>query len=288
MSYLRTTIYIIIGFVLGVAAFMYMFSMNDHNLAVGRVLFSALFVVSLILAALQFSYVREWNKKDAANKALYISKDKISALMDTLSSHFPAREMMRNRYIITIEEIHNMMGVFIEKSKDDENNILYQFVYHVKIEPNDIESYKQIEEYKDKIHNKNGNFIKTFNEKADGKEVERALNSLLNEYEFISLSTRKGIFDKETVIDLIGPNIALTFYIFQNYIRHLRVDSRHGGSPDNEKNHSYEEFEKFTKEIINYKNNKFKLEKITYEKLDKEKYEKKYQVPFRLSPCELK
>ena len=61
------------------------------------------------------------------------------------------------------------------------------------------------------------------------------------------------------MIELLGPNIVTTYNVLSPYIAHLRNDDRHG----KKRVYVYEHFEKFAKEILLYKNNKFGLKIVT-------------------------
>ena len=221
--------------------------------------------VSVFLASRSYIYTRDWNKKNSANQALYRSKEKINEHIDYLSPFFNMRQMMRNGEVASIQNIHNAMGVFISEKNSIGKNV-YRFVYHSK-EPcqQDIQN----------IHNsKQSNYCVEFDKTVNGKQIERAILSLLGEYEYLCMSAMTGIFDKEAIIELIAPNIVTTFNTLSDYIMHLRIDKRHGGG----RAYVYEYFEKFSKEIILYKDNKFNLKIVELE----EKKER-HHVPFLLS-----
>jgi hypothetical protein len=228
-------------------------------------------LLSVMLASRQFVYNTEWNKKDAANRALYESQKNISQYMSVLGKYYDVRECMRNKRVISIQDIHNLMGVFVKNGVDKDGKEVYKFVFNGSlIDDNDIKN----------IHNKKTTgYVTSFDRNKNGKEIERTLLSLLNEYEYICLSTRKEIFDKETVIELIGPSIAAAFIVFQDYIMHLRVDSRHG----NGRYSVYKEIEDMYKEIQTYKGNVFNLDIINIPPYDSTEADKRYKVPFRIS-----
>lgn len=262
-KHLDKTIYGILGLLAGMAVFSIWKDKVPFLDIVKIVLTPTIIFTSLVLTAKQFAYNREWNKKDAANKALYASKSKINEYIDALSTHFNLRQMMRNNQIAKIQDIHNAMGVFVKSSNGTE---LYDFVYH---------SASPKQEDIRRVHEKiDSDYITEFDSSINGKDIERAILSLLGEYEYLCMSCKYEIFDHNAVIELIGPNIVTTFNTLSDYIMHLRIDSRHGGG----RSHVYEYFESFSKDIVNYKNNKFNLKCAELTEVSE-----RHKVPFKLT-----
>lgn len=257
-------LYISLGVFLGLLWGYILHTNNKDILSILKAMSPFAILLSVMLASRQFVYNGQWNKKDAANKALYAAKENINKFIDELPLNFNFRQMMRNGEIATIQEIHNSMGVFVKSEMYDNDNKVYNFIYHCK-EPlaRDIQN----------IHNKDKGYCKEFNTSIDGRQIERAILSILGEYEYICMSCMQDIFDKEAVIELIGPNIVTTFNTMSDYIVHLRKDGRHGGG----RLYVYDYFESFSQEIVKYKNNKFNLEVV---KIVENR--ERHLVPFRL------
>jgi len=259
-------LYVSLGLTLGIALTYLLLIKNIDVLATLKSMSPFAILLSVMLASRQFVYNGEWNKKDAANKALYSAKENINTFIDDLPFNFNFRQMMRNGQVAKIQDIHNAMGVFVKSNLYTEDNRVYKFIYHSN-EPNsnDIRN----------IHNKlEEGYITEFDKSIEGKKIERTILSILGEYEYISMSCMRDIFDKKAVIELIGPNIVTTFNTMSDYIMHLRLDSRHGGG----RSYVYEYFEKFSKEIILYEDNKFDLNLISLEES-----REKHKVPFRMA-----
>lgn len=262
-----------LGFVTGAALTIWMVGLSENTIDILKVIAGMILAVSAGIAVQQFKFNREqaeraneWNKKDAANKALYAAKENINKFIDSLPADFNLRQMMRNGQIASIKDIHNAMGVFIKSDQYSGSNRVYNFVYHSATpQAHDIQH----------IHDKEvEGYCMEFNTKVDGRKIERSILSILGEYEYICMSCTQDIFDKEAVIELIGPNIVTTFNTLSDYIVHLRQDGRHGGG----RSYVYDYFEKFSKEIVEYKGNKFRLS--MFEIVENRE---RHLVPFRLT-----
>lgn len=265
---LYTTLGVFVG--LGVAYWYIEHTAQSSLLDLLKSMSPAAILLSVMLASRQFAYNTVWNKKDAANKALYASQKHISQYMTTLSKHYDVRERMRNKKTISIVDIHNMMGVFVQDGTNKDGKYVYRFVFNGDdVTDNDIKNTH--------IKHDTG-YATSFDHSRDGREIERTLLALLNEYEYICLSTRKDIFDKETIIELIGPSIASAFIVFHDYIMHLRIDNRHGRG----RYKTYIEIEKMYEVIRGYKKNTYRLPAIESVDFADVTSTRQYRVPFRL------
>jgi hypothetical protein len=161
-------LYGILGFVVGVV--ITIFFLSEHVLLMDILKISlaplAIFT-SVLLASRQFVYVREWNKKDAASKALKEFVDKYNTIVEALQPHINLRQRIRNQEKLSIEEIHNLMGVFCI---DERDNNKYNFIYHGAQTQDDIKCIHKIDTSK---------YIQDFLDNVDGRKIERFLISLL-------------------------------------------------------------------------------------------------------------
>ncbi|MFK5976468.1 MAG: hypothetical protein QM493_08175 [Sulfurovum sp.] len=77
--------------------------------------------MSLLITARQFVYNREWNKKDTAIKTIYMSSEKTLNYNEKLNLVLNTTYLMEHNKTLSIVDIHNKMGVFMEDGR---------FVFH--------------------------------------------------------------------------------------------------------------------------------------------------------------
>ncbi|MCT7596422.1 DUF4760 domain-containing protein [Aliarcobacter butzleri] len=58
----------------------------------------------------------------------------------------------------------------------------------------------------------------------DGIEIKHAIMDILNYYEFLAIGINIGIFDKNTIKKALKTIMSRAFFIFEEYIYHLRGD----------------------------------------------------------------
>ena len=208
----------------------------NHEVEVTRLLGAAspmAILLSVMLASRQFVYNAEWNKKEAARASLGVFVKKYNSIIESLHPVLNLREKIRNRDVIPIQDIHNIMGVFIRDGSG------YRFVYHGTQTQEDIKH----------IHTQvTSGYATSFRNDINGMVVERSIIALLNEFEYIAAFMKNETLDAEIVIKLLGSTILNSYIIFEPYIHHLRNDCRHGGDSDT-RNGVYEQFEDMAKSI---------------------------------------
>lgn len=182
---------------------------------------------SLIITAKQFAYNREWNTKEAGVKAVYVSRGKTAKENAKIDPLLNTTKKLEENRPLTIREIHNKMGVFLKNGR---------FVFHGEHTDDDI---RHIHE------NEQSGYVMQFDNRINGREVEKTIKAILNEYEYICMGCNLGIFDKDVVVELAAIRIVGTFNIFINYIYHLRYDKRHEYGK-----FLYNHFESMVKEIV--------------------------------------
>ena len=194
----------------------------------------AAILLSVMLASRQFVYNTTWNKKDAAKNALRDFVERYNGIIEELHPYINIRAYIRNKDRLEMSTLHNLMGVFV---KDDD--VSYRFVYHGDESQDDIKHTHDLN---------NIEYDNKFKANIDGRRVERAIISLLGEFEYICSGIKNDVYDKEVVKDLLASTIINGYFVFEYYIKHLRHDMRHGGRNINS---LYGNFEKFAKELSN-------------------------------------
>jgi len=150
---------------------------------------------------------KEWNKKQLAITQIHKSRNKIIKILKKLDKYFKSKN--------------------IKSITDRQKN-----------EPFTLKEIHQLignGEYKP-----NGNF--EFDKK--GEKVRRLLLEFLGEYEYIAAATNSDIFDRQVVKDILQYNIIRTYYVFENYIKHIREIHANNNS-------IYIELEKLAKKLEN-------------------------------------
>ena len=180
---------------------------SQHWVDGAKIATSALIFISIVLGIINYNYVKEWNRKKAAVEALHNSKKLLKPAIRVLDKEINIQEKIINNYVFTIQELHNIIGVFLKDGS---------FVFHGEETPKD----------RLKVHNKDNGFIKRF-QKYNGREIYEYIEDILNEYEYLCMAANQNIFDKSTLIELRGSGIVRIFNMFSNHIYHLRHDKRH-------------------------------------------------------------
>ncbi len=237
---LTRLIYGILGILIGIILhdFMTFNGINIENILKIIVAPTVIFM-SLLLTARQFVYNREWNKKDAAIKAIYISREKTQKYNDRLNVLLNTTYLIQHDLSLSVIDIHNKMGVFLEDGS---------FIFHGDETDNDIQN----------IHTQeNSGYRQDFDKDIDGREIKNLITKILNEYEYISMSCNLDIFDKNVIIELRAGGIVKTFNVFISHIYHARYDKRHGYGQ-----FLYIHFENFVKEIVKDKKLDLKIKEI--------------------------
>jgi hypothetical protein len=203
----------------------YSWNHGTHMADVLKSLSPLVILLSVILASRQFVYNGDWNKKDAAIKAIYTSREKTGKYNRSLNKILKTSYKFEHNESLTIAEIHNYMGVFL---------VDQTFIFHEK---------KSVQD-KSLIHNDTScSYLREF-KNNDGTKVSKYITLILNEYEYISMACMRDIFDKKVIMELRGDSFIKTYNLFINYIYHCRYDQRHNGGDS-----VYEYFEYFVKEI---------------------------------------
>ena len=260
-------LYIVLGISIGlvISAF-YIKEHIDLIESLKILLTPSIVIISVFLASRSYIYTRDWNMKNAANFALKEFVSKFNAIIEELHPYINLRQNIRTKTPLEMYEIHNLMGVFVK------NNDSYKFVYHGKHTQDDIKKSQQDESL----------YLNKFDDKVDGMKIERALISLLGEYEYISSAVKKEILDKDIIVELLSSNIINSYYVFLPYIYHLRLDNRHG---DGTQSTLYENFENLAIEVEKLRNEKSKQKEFPYFNVSKKRITPKienseWKVPF--------
>lgn len=217
--------FIALGF--SVAAFSINFHVDWHKdwVDVAKVVTSLLILASIIMAIINYRYIKKWNQQKAAIDALHSSKILLKKHIQKLDKEINIQDKLIHNKVLTIQELHNLIGVFMEDGS---------FIFHGEHSDNHI----------DCVHTRNNGFIKEFKEKSKGRKIYVAIEEILNEYEYLCMAANQGIFYRKTLIELRGSGIVRIFNLFSNHIYHLRYDKRHGFGP-----RLYSHLENFANEI---------------------------------------
>lgn len=178
---------------------------------------SVLILFSIIMAIINYRYIKKWNQQNAAIKALYDSQAKTSDSIKFLDEHIQITRHFEKKLTYPIDHLHNSFGVF------DANAT---FIFH-----------KEDSERKTIYRSENKNYTMQF-KKVDGRKIYNNIESYLNEVEYLATACKMEIFDKNTIYELKGGSFIYGFIVFKNFIYHNRYDKRHGYGPT-----LYENFE---------------------------------------------
>ena len=250
-------ILLFVGIVLGIVIAYFLTTGSMIGL-IKLTLTPAVIFTSVLLAARQFLYTREWNQKNTALNILYTSRKETAEAEKFMRNVFDISSNEDKQKPLSIVELHNILGVFLSDGT---------FVFHGNEKEEDGNQTQKISteflQHFKKIKDKNDDIV-------CGKEVLINIVNILNEYEYIALGCKQHAFDTQTVVRLAGPRIVTVFNFYANYIYHLRHDDRHKESKS-----LYRELEWLANEICE----KYGVD-TDYPKIIPVPTEEEYSTPF--------
>ena len=210
--------FVTLGFAIAVFTININISWHKDWVDVAKVVTSILIFSSIIMAIINYRYVKKWNQRNAAIMGLHESQIKLSSAIRYLDKHIKLTKNFETKTTYDIVFLHNTLGVFI-----DDNS----FVFHG--EHQNIQSLSR---------QNNLEYKTMFIEGVKGRKIYNAIESYLNEIEYIATACEMEIFDKKTVYELKGGSLISGYIVFKNLIYHNRYDKRHHYGPT-----LYEHFE---------------------------------------------
>ena len=140
---------------------------------------------TIIVAILQQLKTKQWNKKQLGLLQIHKVRKKTSKILKELNDYFKIKGIKP----ITERKIEDKFTL--------------------------IEIHKL---FGNGIYSPNEGFIMA----DDGQHIKKLLLEYLGEYEYIATGTNLNIFDEEAIERMLGYNIKRAYFIFEDYIKHLR------------------------------------------------------------------
>lgn len=202
---------IFVGFVLSVFTFIFTEAMPKDVEHYVMIISYILISFSAILALLQLKQNAKKNLKEEKWNEKYLAYTKINEYV----KHLEKKRTILDKITVEKKLIKNDKGTPISFS--DRRNMKKPLDYK------EIHSWVcKLDKNKCKIVNSSIEGKDVYVTTIDGANVIRILLSIINTYELIASGIKKGLLDRDLVLDSLKSSIVKNFEFFESYIKHRR------------------------------------------------------------------
>jgi len=184
-------------------------SINNHDKY--KIIFISGTAISIMLLYYQSRKTLDWNRRQltAVEIAKYVESNKESrTILNTLVNY---SSRFNTKIPFTDTELHKWMCEYNTLENGDIN-----FVREDSAKEHPYK-FKIIQKYKTKNGEK-----ELVSEVKVGAEIRGSIIKILNNYEMIAINVLNGAFDESMVKDTLLQGFTDNFFMFKNYIEHLR------------------------------------------------------------------